>query len=386
MTADLFAVPGEIIPDFTRDRWGRPMITPAGGGKPVPYGRPSSFGKKLEDTYGLEMWQRRMVTVGLARTPSLVARAATIPGDPKAWTKAQKDELNAIADEAQVSAKANQAADIGTSLHKMKELVDLGHDVSHLPEPYASDIAAYRAGMAAHGFIVKPEYVECRMVCDELKLAGTCDNILERGGHAIADLKTGASIEAAALGYAVQCAIYAHSDLINVVTGERTPIPNLSKNVAFIMHLPAGEATFTLYEVDIAAGWEAALVCAQIDGWRKRKGLLQIVRPAGDSPETTGDEPQAAPTVVDRRLERIANLRERCRTIVTMSASAADMLRLNLGIAGLDLTVPGLSLADIDAATMIVEAAEREASAPFNDLTPEADPGRRVPGMPQPAA
>ncbi len=264
--------------DFKRDRWGRALIVPPDGGKPKPYGRPSSFGKKLEDTYGLEQWQRRMVTVGLARTPSLVARAATIPGDPKAWTKEHKDELNAIADEALIAAKGNQAADIGTSLHKMTELADLGEDVSHLPEPFAADVATYRAGMAAHGLEILPQFVECRMVCDALELAGTTDRIVWSNSdeHRIFDLKTGDSIELAALGYAVQLAVYAHSVLYDLATGERTPLP-INTEVAYIGHLPAGRATFTLHQVDVAAGWEAALLCKDIDRWRKRKQLVVAV-------------------------------------------------------------------------------------------------------------
>lgn len=296
------------VVDYPRDRYGRPLVIPPDGGRPVPYGRPSSWGKKIEDTYGLEMWQRRMVVVGMSRTPSLVARACAITADPKAWTAEDKKQINAIADEAQTAAKSNQAADIGTALHRMTERVDLGETLSDLPEPFKSDIAAYTAGMVAHGLLTTPKYVECRMVCDELKLAGTADRVV---AHAIAiqrifDLKTGDSIEAAALGYAVQLAIYAHSVLYDIPTGQRTPL-DLDTSVAYIGHLPAGQARFDLYEVDIAAGWEAALLAADIDQWRKRKGLLKIVvggASAGDgegSAEQGSTPPPATPSPVDQR-------------------------------------------------------------------------------------
>jgi len=343
--------------DFPRDRYGRPMIVPADGGKPVPYGRPSSFGKKLEDTYGLEQWQRRMVTVGLARTPSLVARAATIPGDPKAWTKAHKADLNAIADEALIAAKANQAADIGTSLHRMTELADLGDDVSHLPEPFAADVAAYRAGMAAHGFTIDPAHIECRMVCDELRLAGTTDRIPYVNGigrHRILDLKTGESIELAALGYAVQLAVYAHSVLYDVATGERTPI-DLDLSTALIVHLPAGKATFTLYEVDVAAGWEAALVCAEIDRWRKRKNLLVAV------PEVKATTVEAVnvPDTWD-------NLLRRCRKVAEMSPAGAEWLKAEL--VKRSLNVRHATVAEFPLIVEVLEQAETYVSAPFDPL------------------
>jgi hypothetical protein len=343
--------------DFPRDRYGRPMIVPADGGKPLPYGRPSSFGKKLEDTYGLEQWQRRMVTVGLARTPSLVARAATIPGDPKAWTKAHKADLNAIADEALIAAKANQAADIGTSLHRMTELADLGEDVTHLPEPFAADVAAYRAGMVAHGFTIDSAHVECRMVCDELRLAGTTDRIPyvpTIGKHRILDLKTGESIELAALGYAVQLAVYAHSVLYDVATGERTPI-DLDLSTALIVHLPAGKASFTLYEVDVAAGWEAALVCAEIDRWRKRKNLLVAVPVKPATVETVN----AADDTRD-------NLLRRCRKVAEMSPAGAEWLKAEL--VKRDLNVRQATVAEFPLILEVLEQAETYVSAPFDPL------------------
>ena len=344
--------------DFPRDRYGRPMIVPADGGKPLPYGRPSSFGKKLEDTYGLEQWQRRMVTVGLARTPSLVARAATIPGDPKAWTKAHKADLNAIADEALIAAKANQAADIGTSLHRMTELADLGEDIGHLPEPFAADVDAYRAGMVAHGFTINAAHVECRMVCDELRLAGTTDRIPyvpTIGQHRILDLKTGESIELAALGYAVQLAVYAHSVLYDVATGQRTPI-DLDLSTALIVHLPAGKASFTLYEVDVAAGWEAALVCAEIDRWRKRKNLLVAV------PEV---KPATVKTVAAADATR-DNLLRRCRKVAEMSPAGAEWLKAEL--VKRDLNVKLATVAEFPLVLDILEQAETYVSAPFDPL------------------
>jgi hypothetical protein len=307
-----------------------------------------------------------MVTVGLARTPSLVARAATLPGDPKAWTKAHKADLNAIADEALIAAKANQAADIGTSLHRMTELADLGDDVSHLPEPFAADVAAYRAGMAAHGFTIDPAHVECRMVCDELRLAGTTDRIPfvpSIGRHRILDLKTGESIELAALGYAVQLAVYAHSVLYDVATGQRTPI-DLDMTTALIVHLPAGQASFTLYDVDVAAGWQAALVCAEIDRWRKRKNLLVAV-PAPDA------SPLAAASAEVSALQDEAdkvrdNLLRRCRKVAEISPAGADWLKAEL--VKRDLNVKTATVAEFPLIEEVLHQAETATDAPFDPL------------------
>jgi len=374
MTDAFTLATAQPVDDFPRDRYGRPMIVPADGGKPIPYGRPSSFGKKLEDTYGLEQWQRRMMTVGLARTPSLVARAATIPGDPKAWTKAHKADLNAIADEALIAAKANQAADIGTSLHRMTELADLSDDVSHLPEPFAADVAAYRAGMAAHGFTIDPTHVECRMVCDELRLAGTTDRIPfvpTIGQHRILDLKTGESIELAALGYAVQLAVYAHSVLYDVATGQRTPI-DLDLATALIVHLPAGQASFTLYDVDVAAGWQAALVCAEIDRWRKRKNLLVAV-PAPDvsplaaaSAEVSALQDAITVSTVNAADYQRDNLLRRCRKVAEISPAGAEWLKAEL--VKRDLNVKTATVAEFPLIEEVLHQAETATDAPFDPL------------------
>ena len=49
--------------DIPRDGKGRPLITPADGGKPIPYTRASKFGDALEDTFNLSRWQQRMRSV-----------------------------------------------------------------------------------------------------------------------------------------------------------------------------------------------------------------------------------------------------------------------------------------------------------------------------------
>jgi hypothetical protein len=45
--------------DIARDHYGRPLITPLGGGKPVGYTRTTTYVSALEDTYNLEQWKCR---------------------------------------------------------------------------------------------------------------------------------------------------------------------------------------------------------------------------------------------------------------------------------------------------------------------------------------
>ena len=55
--------------DIQRDRWGRPLIVPPGGGKAVPYRRASGIGKALEDDTNLTYWRARVVAIGLMHRP-----------------------------------------------------------------------------------------------------------------------------------------------------------------------------------------------------------------------------------------------------------------------------------------------------------------------------
>ena len=54
--------------EIPRDRWGRPLITPVGGGKPEPYTRVSTLAKTLDDKTALSKWMCRQTAIGLART------------------------------------------------------------------------------------------------------------------------------------------------------------------------------------------------------------------------------------------------------------------------------------------------------------------------------
>ena len=165
-------------PDFERDQWGRPLIVPADGGRPRPYTRASSAAKTVEDTFNLELWARRNVAFGMARDNSLVARVLALGGDPSTWDLAVKKQANQIVEDASGVALSHRAADIGTALHRLTEMLDRGDRVP--AGPYEADLEAYVNALITAGLSVVE--VECRLVCDELEMAGTADRILRNGG------------------------------------------------------------------------------------------------------------------------------------------------------------------------------------------------------------
>jgi hypothetical protein len=317
--------------DFIRDQWGRPLVVPAGGDRPRPYTRSSSAAKTIEDTYNLELWARRNVAFGMARDASLVARVLAAGGDPSRWDTPAKRAVDRIVEDASTIAQAHKGADIGTALHRLTELVDRDMDI--VAGPYEADVNAYVNALIDAGLTVDPRYVECRLVCDALEMAGTADRLLQRadGTWVVADLKTGATVDYGALGWSAQLAAYAHSDLYDPETTERMPTPPLDKVTGIIIHLPAGQGTCTLYELDLAAGYRAAVLANEVRAVRRAARRWITALPTRPEPQPVagplrfgGDE---GPTVTDEQLAQlrdgIAGLSDDDRAVLNAIAAEA---------------------------------------------------------------
>lgn len=308
----LLDAPTTTVADFKRDRWGRPLIVPAGGGKAKPYTRASSAAKAIEDTFNLELWARRNVVFGMAHDPSLVARTVALGGTPHTWDADAKKAANAIAEDASKVAQAHRAADIGTALHAILEAVNRGQDID--PGPFRADVEAWLAARDAMGWTVDPSHVECQLACDALELAGTADMIVN-GTH-IADFKTGATVEYATLGHAAQLAAYSRSDLYDIATDERQRL-ELNASTGYIVHIPAGSGTCTIHALDLDAGWRAATLAAQVREIRKAAKTWSVPVP-WDVPGFA--EPTPTP---DRRQA----LRDRRQALRDRLAAFADIDR-----------------------------------------------------------
>lgn len=250
-----------VPPEIGRDRYGRPLVTPPGGGKPVPYTRCTTFVDALEDKYNLQKWQQRMVILGLVDRPDLLLSAAA--------HRDEKQQLNKVADDAIEAAKAHAAATVGTAIHALTQRIDAGQDIGPVPGEYQRDLDAYAKATTD----LKVLHSETFTVLDDLKIGGTPDRVVEYDGERyIADIKTG-SIDYGAGKIAMQLAVYAHSEFYDIPTGKRSPLPGVSGQRGIIIHLPAGTGTCALHWVNIGAGWEAVELAAQVRAWRARKDL-----------------------------------------------------------------------------------------------------------------
>lgn len=246
-----------------RDRYGRPLVIPPDGGKPVPYTRATTLAGTLDDRSALEKWMCRQTALGLADRADLYVAVSAHRDD--------KQQLNRIVQEAQDAAKSSAAATRGTAIHSLTELVDRDQELPSLPDDVAGDLAAYRNTIRQ----LQVEAIELFVVCDELQAAGTADRIVTWNGRRyILDLKTGSTLDYSWGAIAQQLAVYAHGALYDPATGTRTPL-NVNLSVGLVAHLPAGAGRCHLYQVNLDHGWEAAQLSSRARAYRKhaRKGL-----------------------------------------------------------------------------------------------------------------
>ena len=261
----MFSRPTQDIP---RDRWGRPLITPPDGGKPIPYTRVSTLAKALDDKTALTQWKCRQTAIGMAARPDLVTKARAVGEDRRA--------LNEVVDEALSAAQSARAANVGTALHAFTERVDEGHDPADLvghTDPIYLDLVAYRE--ATRGLTMAA--AELFVVCDELQAAGSFDRLLDLPGVGlvVADIKTGQHEPDYPHGVAQQIAIYAHGTLYDVDQGRVAPLSDLGvrTDVGLLIHLPSERGVCDLYLIDLDHGWALAQTAVAVRGAYKSKPL-----------------------------------------------------------------------------------------------------------------
>jgi hypothetical protein len=271
-----------------RDRWGRYLVTPPDGGKPVGYTRATTPAKTLDDQHSLINWGKRMTAVGLATRPDLMALVAA--ADPT-----DKRELDKLCERASEAGGATARRDLGTALHSMVER-KVADPTWQPPAIYADDVAAILGAIDDAGYDIVVEFSEQILVLDEYRVAGKCDFLLRHrvtGEHVVADLKTGSTVIYSGLAFAIQLSIYANADCM-YVQGDakdgsedvRLPLPTVNRDRALILHAQPESGHCDIYSLDITAGFEAFKVALDVREWRSRsKTLLTPIE--GDGADTT---------------------------------------------------------------------------------------------------
>lgn len=255
-----------------RDHYGRYKLPHPDTGDEVVWTRATTFADTLEDSYSLTQWKMRATAKGISQRPDLVTLAQSLDMDE------DKKQFDDLTKSALTVAQADKRSNLGTALHKMTEYVDRGKPF-RIPDAHVADIDAYRRLKGENDIQTNPSFVERITVLPDWKVAGTFDRIIRRGGKFyIADLKTGDNLYHSWKKIAIQLALYAHGEgLWNAGTAVYEVLPPVDQEKGFVIHLPAGKGEATLWEVNIAEGWEAAQLCAHVRDWRRRKDLAQQV-------------------------------------------------------------------------------------------------------------
>lgn len=254
-----------------RDRYGRYLIPPVDGGKPIAHTRATTVAETLDDRYNLELWKMRQVAVGLTRRPDLQAKIAADEHNKKA--------VNDACQEAMDAAESGAAANTGIALHRILERVDTGElTAGQVPDMFRDIANAYTAALTEHHVTVDPTWCErVHVLAGMLEpIAGMADNhITIDGRRYISDKKTGSGIDFGAKGFAVQLAIYARAQTVfDYSTNQHCDMPEIDQDRAVIMHIPAAGGPVQFHWIDIAAGWEALDHALWTRHWRKQKHLL----------------------------------------------------------------------------------------------------------------
>lgn len=258
-----------------RDRWGRYLLPNPVTGKRQAWTRATTMAKSISDTFALSQWSQRMVAKGFALRPDLIALASTLD------VKSDKDRLNSIVEQAKDAAGQKVSANLGTAVHSFTEAVDAGASLDSVPAPHRPDVAAYLAAMKEAGLVSIPHLIERITVVQQFDTAGTFDRINRTadGDHVIGDVKTGRTLEYGWQEIAIQLALYAHgvndAGVYDMAGEAWQTAPKVRTDYGIVMHLPVGEATCTLYRVDLEQGWAAAQLCADVRSWRKTRNLAE---------------------------------------------------------------------------------------------------------------
>ena len=239
------------------------------------------------DTYTLEQWAQRQVAIGLAMDHNLVENVAVDLDN--------RDALNTIVDKAKEVASAHRAADRGTQMHRVLQLVLLDQEHKLLTEQQRRDAELLKRTLDRYKLTIYDALSEQFVVWPNHLVAGRFDAVLERpdGRLILTDLKSGPNAVLYPHATAVQLALYARAPHISEhihTRGDKTTIEDwrtmpdrLDRRSAYILLAEPEADIGTLHEIDIEHGWAAASLALQIVNWRKKhdggKGITREIPP-----------------------------------------------------------------------------------------------------------
>lgn len=353
---DLFSLPSDTpLPDLAPERRSDPMRPEAVRGRyPLPHPetgkaqtwqRVSNFIKLFDDTYHLDLWQKRNVAKGLAMRPDYVEAVQHMD------VKADKARLDQICARAQEIAGAYRMSDEGTALHTSTELADyagstltgapgqLGEpDIEPVMDRHRVKVQMYLDALTANGLTVAPGMIERVIVSTRYEVAGKFDRVFRfgDGSYVLGDVKTGDSLELSMPGIAAQMDCYRNGiNAHGIWDGRRyDDTIKVRDDFAVVVWLPSTRDEVSLIRIDLAQGARLNEVNLEIRKARRIKAKhvadtfqADAYRASGATAEAEWTELLNAAHTVDQ-LIRIA---ARARQWGQWTERLADQARLLAG-------------------------------------------------------
>lgn len=295
--------PEDLLERHVND--GRPRVWLPDGSAQWYYSRPSSWGKKGEDTTNLSKWNTRTSVAGFLDygTMSRTLRLEWAGTDP-----ADKDRRNELCEQAKNL--GDESARVGTALHAITERHDLGMSVPTSTD-FADDLQAWVDATKHFEIVEMPSgrpgvevfvALDYRIPDDEVppgtrefkrwvRLAGTFDRLWRykpcpvcgRRNY-IGDLKSG-KVEFGQQSIAVQEGVYANAkEYIPTADGAmRNDMPEVCPHRGVVVNLPAGSGRAQVIWFDIAKGYDWAVrLIPQIIRFRNTKNISVPFTPTPD--------------------------------------------------------------------------------------------------------
>lgn len=259
-------------------------------GKPATFQRTTNFAKLLDDQSGLIDWTARLVAKGMSHEDAdhlLVSASHTSTDD--------RGAMDRIWQAAKKLAGGNQASEDGSTLHALSEAIDRGEN-PRIPIKWRGHMERYVKLMEEGPLEILPEYIERVVVNTLVGTAGTFDRLcrvkrditiafpsgktveLKQGEYVIVDVKSSKSLVYSQVSFSIQFACYAYSKyLFNTETEKYEELPEINKQVAFVVWIPSTKTDGELVAVDIEEGWVNAQECIRVRERRNFKKLLSPV-------------------------------------------------------------------------------------------------------------
>lgn len=239
-----------------------------GACKCVYYRRATTFIKVISDDYLLNAYAKRNVVYGMSQREDLVLLASTCrPDSDREQSSDDQRILNTVAADAEKAANDKAKATIGTSLHRITQIMDEGGTIGAVPARWVDDVKAYDELITRE----KIEWVAIEQfrVHDEFKVAGTADRIgFYRGRYCVFDTKTGDLFDNCC-SPAMQEALYAHMIPYDIATDTRIPDAYpVDQQLGWVIHLKEGSGQAVLVPMNLTAGWGACTIAKKV--WQAR--------------------------------------------------------------------------------------------------------------------